>query len=51
MEIFIKMFEEMGRRIGCDFEVMAEVHPWVLVGSAIAIVLVVAGVWCTTRNN
>lgn len=51
MEIFIKMFEEMGRRMGCDLAIIAEVNPWLLVGGAIAIVLIGVGVWGTTRNN
>jgi hypothetical protein len=51
MEIFIKMFEEMGRIIGCDFEVVAEINPWLLVGGVAVLVLTLVGAWSVTRNN
>ena len=51
METFFKVFEEIGRRIGCDFEVIAEVNPWLLVGGVAVLVLTLVGVWSATRNN
>lgn len=51
METFIKLFEEIGRRIGCDFEIMAETNPWLLVGGVAVLVLTLVGVWGVTRNN
>lgn len=51
MEIFIKMFEEMGRRIGCDFEVVAEINPWLLIGSVAVLVLTLVGAWSVTRKH